>query len=40
MTASVDFLSILVIAALLLSAATPVVLLILLVRDWKSGGLW
>ncbi|HSR67101.1 MAG TPA: hypothetical protein VLU25_04110 [Acidobacteriota bacterium] len=40
MTASADFLSILVTAALLLSAAAPVLLLIFLVRDWKKDQLW
>jgi len=40
MTASVELLSILVSTALLLTITTPVILIILLIRDWKRGTLW
>lgn len=40
MTASVELLSVLVTIAVILTAIAPVVLLILLARDWKKGEQW
>lgn len=40
MIASVGFLTVLVTAALLLAAITPIVLLVLFVRDWRGGMQW
>jgi hypothetical protein len=40
MTASVEFFSILVSIGLIITAAAPVVLIILLIRDWRKGNLW
>lgn len=40
MIASTGFLSVLVTVCLAVTAAAPVVLLIMLVRDWKKGNLW
>jgi hypothetical protein len=37
---SLSALTILVSAALLLASATPVILLVLVYRDWKDGKLW
>ena len=37
---SVDFLSVLVSIALVISATAPASLLFLLVRDWRRGKLW
>lgn len=33
-------LSVLVILALLLASATPIILITLLIKDWKQGKLW
>ena len=40
MMASVGLLSFLVVSALLLTVATPVILIVLLIRDWKRGSQW
>ena len=40
MTASSEFLTILVSTALLITMVSPVVLIIFLVRDWKRGEQW
>ena len=40
MTASAGFLSMLVSIALLITIVSPVVLIILLIRDWKRGEQW
>ena len=40
MSASVNFLSSLVSVALFVTVVSPIVLLILLVRDWKGRKLW
>lgn len=40
MTASVTLLSVLVTGALLLTMATPIILITLLIRDWKRGTQW
>ena len=40
MTASTGFLGTLVTVCLVVTAAAPVVLLIMLVRDWRKGNLW
>ncbi len=37
---SAPVLTLLVSAALLLASATPVILLVLVYRDWKDGKLW
>ena len=37
---SASALTILVTAALLLASATPIILLVLVFRDWKSDKLW
>jgi hypothetical protein len=40
MTLPVSVLDFMVYGALLVSAVTPIVLLVLLFRDWKGGKLW
>lgn len=40
MIASVELLSFLVSAALILTVATPIILIVLLIRDWKRGTQW
>ena len=40
MTASVQFLTILVSTALLITMVSPVILIIFLIRDWKRGEQW
>lgn len=40
MTASLGLLSVLVGTAVLVTAVSPVVLIILLIRDWKGKKLW
>lgn len=40
MTASAEFLTMLVSVALLVAAVSPFVLIILLIRDWKGKRLW
>lgn len=40
MNASVNFLSLLVSIALCVTAVSPVVLMILLIKDWKGNKLW
>jgi hypothetical protein len=39
-TASVELFSFLVSLGLIVTAAAPVVLIILLIRDWRKGTLW
>jgi len=39
-TASVELFSFLVSLGLIVTAAAPVVLLIMLIRDWRKGTLW
>lgn len=40
MMASLNFLSLLVGTAVVITAISPVILLILLIRDWKGNKLW
>ncbi len=40
MIVSESFLFVLVLVALVLSAVAPVILLALLIRDWRAGALW
>ncbi len=40
MIVSVTFLSILVTAALLVAATAPISLLVIFIRDWRSGKIW
>ena len=40
MIASVQLLSILILAAIAIAAVSPVVLLVLWVRDWIKGQIW
>jgi hypothetical protein len=40
MIASVQLLSILILAAIVIAAVSPVVLLVLWVRDWIKGQIW
>ncbi|MDH5445999.1 MAG: hypothetical protein OEY52_10600 [Gammaproteobacteria bacterium] len=40
MTASLSFLSILVGTAVFIIAVSPVILIILLIKDWKGNQLW
>lgn len=40
MIASADFLTWLVLPALLITVASPILLLIFLIRDWKRRTLW
>ena len=40
MTASVDFLTMLVSMAVLITMVSPVILILFLIRDWKRGEQW
>lgn len=40
MTASIGLLSTLVSVALLMTVATPIILIVLLIKDWKRGTQW
>ena len=40
MMASTEFLTLLVSGALLLTFFTPIILIVLLVRDWRKGTQW
>ena len=40
MTASLNFLSLLVGTAVLVTALSPLILIILLIKDWKGNKLW
>lgn len=40
MIASVELLSFLVVSALVLTIATPIILIVLFIRDWKRGSQW
>lgn len=40
MTASLSFLSLLVGTAVFVTALSPLILIILLIRDWKGNKLW
>lgn len=40
MTVSVSFLTVIVLAALALSAVAPIVFVVFLIRDWRRGELW
>lgn len=40
MTIPLSILQVMVYAALLVSACTPIALLVMLCRDWKQGRLW
>ena len=40
MTAGAGFLTIMVLSALAVTAVAPLLLLIMLIRDWKKGQLW
>ncbi len=40
MTASLGFLSLLVSVAVFVTAVSPLILIILLIRDWKGKRLW
>lgn len=40
MTASVEFLTMLVSIAVLITMASPVILIFFLIRDWKRGEQW
>lgn len=40
MTASVEVLAVLVVAAIIVAAVSPLILVTLWVKDWKKGQLW
>jgi len=40
MIVSVELLTFLVTSALILTIATPIILIVLLIRDWKRGNQW
>ena len=40
MTASVQFLAVLILAAIVMAAVSPIVLLTLWVKDWIKGQIW
>jgi len=40
MMASAGFLTVLVSSALLLTVFTPIILIILFIRDWRNGSQW
>jgi hypothetical protein len=40
MTASVQLLTILILAAIVIAAISPIVLLLLWVKDWVKGQIW
>ena len=40
MMASAGFLTVLVSSALLLTVFTPIILIILFIRDWRNGNQW